>query len=266
MRIRTVIADDEPLARERMKRLASQDPDLHVVKECRNGKEVLESLQSDEIDLLLLDIQMPGMNAFEALAEMKLQRPPTIIFVTAHDRYAIKAFDFHAADYLLKPVEPTRFREAIKRVRAQAEIEAALLTQERFSSALSTLESLASAEPAQPTRFMVRSGSKELLVNVGEIAWIEAADYYVCLHVAEKKHMLRESIKNLEAQLDPKKFIRIHRSAIVNIDHVREIHREGRSEGWTLLANGDRVRMSTAGWQKLLSASSGTRRKTEVPG
>lgn len=123
-------------------------------------------------------------------------------------------------------------------------------------SVLTALESItASAAAGYVTRFVVHSGSKDLFVNVDEIGWIEAADYYVCLHVADKKHLLRESIKKLEGELDPGRFIRIHRSAIVNVNYVREIHREGRSEGWVLLSSGDRVRMSMAGWQKLLTAS-----------
>lgn len=257
MTIKTVVADDEPLARERLTRLISADPDLEVVQECRNGKEVLQVLLSREIDLLLLDIHMPGLGGFDVLREMGTRKLPMIMFVTAHDQYAVQAFEFHAVDYLLKPIEPVRFRNAIRQVKERIKMEAALVTQERFATALTTLESLTTAGSTLPARFVVRSGSKELFVPVSEIAWIEAADYYVCLHVTDKKHLLRESIKKLETQLDPRKFIRIHRSAIVNIDCVREIHREGRSEGWTLLANGDRVRMSAVGWQKLLAASRG---------
>jgi two-component system LytT family response regulator len=257
MTIRTVFADDEPLARDRMRHLISDDPDLDAVQECRNGKEVLQAVLAGEVDLLLLDIQMPGLSGFDALEKMGARRLPMIVFVTAHDSFATRAFDIHAVDYLLKPIEPARFQNAMQRVKERIKMEAALVTEERFASALNTLESLTTPQSAHLTRFVVRSGSKELFVSVRDVAWIEAADYYVCLHVADKKHLLRESIKNLETQLDPKKFIRIHRSAIVNIDYVREIHREGRAEGWTLLAGGDRVRMSTVGWHRLLAASRG---------
>jgi two-component system LytT family response regulator len=257
MTLKAVIADDEPLARERIKRMLSADPDFQIVQECRNGKEVLEVLLSREVDLLLLDIHMPGINGFDVVREMGVRKRPMIIFVTAYDSYAIQAFAVHALDYLLKPIEPARFQEAIKRVKQRKEMEAALVTQEKFTSALTALESLTIAEPVHPVRFVVRSGPKDIFVNVNEIAWIEAADYYVCLHAAGKKHLLRESIKHLETQLDAKKFIRIHRSAIVNIDYVREIHRDRRSEGWVLVANGEQVRMSTAGWQKLLAANGG---------
>jgi two-component system LytT family response regulator len=253
--VRTVIADDKPVARERVRRFLSEDPDLELVQECRNGKEVLHVLHTCEVDLVPLDIQMPGLNGFEVVKEMRPRRLPMIVFVTAHNNYAIQAFDIHAVDYLLKPIESVRFHEAIKRVKDRGRMELALATQDRFASALAVLESLANGDSVHPSRFVVRSGTKDLFVNVTDVTWFEAADYYVCLHVGEKEHLLRESIKALEGQLDPKKFIRAHRSAIVNIDFVREIHREGRSEGWILLSNGDRVRMSTLGWKKLLDAS-----------
>lgn len=255
MTIKAVVADDEPLARERIKRLVSADPELEVIQECRNGKEVLDTLLAREVDLLMLDIQMPGLNGFEVLKQMGARKLPLIVFVTAHDSYATKAFDIQAVDYLVKPVESVRFQDAMKRVKDRAHMQAALVAQEKLASVLSTLESIAAPGPAHPVRFVVRCGSKDLFVNVSDLDWIEAADYYACLHVADKKYLLRESIKKLEAELDPKKFIRIHRSAMVNIDRVREIHREGRSEGWVLIASGDRVRMSTGGWQKLLAAS-----------
>jgi two-component system, LytTR family, response regulator len=257
MTLNAVIADDEPLARERIKRLLSADPDFQIVRECRNGKEVLEVLLSREVDLLLLDIHMPGINGFDVVKQMGARKQPMIVFVTAYDSYAIQAFAVHALDYLLKPIEPARFQEAVQRVKQRKEMEAALVTQEKFASALTALGSLTVAEPIRPVRFVVRSGLKDIFINVNEIAWIEAADYYVCLHAAGKKHLLRESIKHMETQLDARKFIRIHRSAIVNIDFVREIHRDRRSEGWVLVANGEQVRMSTAGWQKLLAANSG---------
>jgi two-component system LytT family response regulator len=178
-----------------------------------------------------------------------------IVFVTAYDSYAIQAFEVNALDYLLKPIEPARLQDAIERARERAEMEAAVDTHEKFASALAAIESLGAGEPARPMRFVVRSGSKDLLIQANDVVWIEAADYYACLHVADKRHLLRESIKKLESQLDPGKFVRIHRSAIVNIDCVREIHREGQSEGWILAANGDRIRMSPTGWKKLLAAS-----------
>lgn len=257
MIIKTVIADDEPLARDRIRRLIAADRDFEVVEECRNGTEVLNVLLLREVDLLLLDIHMPGLSGFDVVRDIGARKLPMIVFVTAHDQYAISAFEVNAVDYLLKPIEAERFQDAIQRVKDRARMKASLETQERLASVLTALESItASAAPGYVTRFLIHAGSKDLFVNVDEIAWIEAADYYVSLHAAERKHLLRESIKKLETELDPGKFIRIHRSAIVNVNYVREIHREG-SDGWVLLSNGDRVRMSTAGWRKLLTASTG---------
>jgi two-component system LytT family response regulator len=242
MTIRTVIADDEPLARERLDALLRADPDFEIVQHCRNGREVVQALAAQPVDLLMLDIRMPGLDGFDAIRESSTQKLPMIVFVTAHDRFAVDAFGIHAVDYLLKPIELKRFREAMATVKRRARMEEALETHERYLA-----------------RVMVRSGLKDLFVNVGDIAWIEAADYYACLHVAEKQHLLRESIKSLESKLDPKRFARIHRSAIVNVEFVREIHREGRTEGWVLLANGDRPRMSAAGWRRLTSCFTASR-------
>jgi two-component system LytT family response regulator len=242
MTIRTVIADDEPLARERLDALLRADPDFQIVQHCRNGREVVQVLAAQPVDLLLLDIRMPGLDGFDAIRESRARKLPMIVFVTAYDRFAVDAFGVHAVDYLLKPIELTRFREAMAAVKKRARMEEALESRGRY------LE-----------RVMVRSGSKELALNVNEIAWIEAADYYACLHVAEKQHLLRESIKSLETKLDPKQFVRIHRSAIVNVAFVREIHREGRTDGWVLLANGGRPRMSAAGWRKLTASFTASR-------
>lgn len=255
MTIRVMVADDEPLARERIKHLLLADSDFQVVHECRNGAEVVKTLESADVDLLLLDIRMPGLNGLDVADRVARQhRMPMIVFVTAHDSYAIRAFDVNAVDYLLKPLEPKRFHESMTRVKERLSVSTAALTHEKLASVLTTLTSLKS-ECAYVTRVVVRSGAKDLFVNIQQISWIEAADYYVCLHVGDQKHLLRESIKHLETQLDPKQFIRVHRSAIVNIEFVQEIRREGRSEGWIQLSNGERVRLSAAGWQKLLAAS-----------
>ena len=242
MNIRTIIADDEPLARERLAALIGGDPDFEVVRHCRNGREVVETLGALPADLLLLDIRMPGLDGFDALRESRGRKLPMIVFVTAYDRFALDAFGVHAVDYLVKPVEVARFREAMAAVKQRIRMEEALDSRQRYLD-----------------RVMVRSGAADLCLRIEEIAWIEAADYYACLHVAEKQYMLRESIKSLEARLDPRKFVRIHRSAIVNVAYVREIHREGRAEGWVLLANGSRPRMSAAGWRKLTAAFSASR-------
>lgn len=255
MKLKALIADDEPLARERLAFLLEQDEEMEIAGECRNGKEVVAALKNQRVDVLFLDIQMPGQSGFEVIEQIGKARIPVTVFVTAHDQYAVKAFEVHALDYLTKPVEPERLQETLVRVKERIASQSALMTQEQLKSVLASIENGGSRKEEYLKRLVIHSGTKDLLVNVDEIEWIEAADYYSCLHVGTKSHMLRESIKQLANTLDPKKFVRIHRSVIVNISHVREILREGRSEGWVVMSGGHRLKMSKVGWQSLLSAS-----------
>ena len=255
--LRALIADDEPLARERLRFLLSEDREIEVAGECRNGREVIAALKENQYDVLFLDIQMPGMGGLEIMEEVGLEHMPVTVFVTAHNHYAVKAFEVHALDYLTKPVEPERLKAALFHVKERIASQAALMTQKQLKSMLAVLGGTTAASREFPKRLVVPNGSKDSFVNVDDIEWIEAADYYSCLHIGSKNLMLRESIKELANTLNPKQFVRVHRSAIVNIDHVREILREGRNEGWVLLANGQRLKMSKAGWQSLLAQSRG---------
>jgi two-component system, LytTR family, response regulator len=254
MKLKTLIADDEPLARERLRFLLSRDEDIEITGECRNGREVLAALKEKHIDVLFLDIQMPGKSGLDVIEQLGSTLMPVTIFVTAHDHYAVKAFEVHALDYLTKPVEPGRLQMALMRARERIASKAALMTQEQVKAVLATLEGAAKRQ-AYPKRLLVHNGTRDSFVNVDEIEWIEAADYYSCLHVGSKSYMLRETIKQLASSLNPEKFVRIHRSVIVNVEQVREIFREGRSEGSVSLANGQRLKMSKVGWQNLLNAS-----------
>ena len=252
MTLRTVIADDEPLARERLKLLLAADCDLEIVAECRNGSDAVTTLKTIPVNLLFLDIQMPGKDGFDVIEEIGLPNMPMTVFVTAHNEYAVDAFEMHALDYLVKPIEQKRLAEALSRVKKRIQLEEAFAAREEISSALRALRTAAGREQEPyPQRFLAKNGNTGCMISVGDIEWIEAADYYVCLHVGGKRHLLRESIRALEAKLNPNKFIRLHRSAIVNIDYVREIHRDGRAEGWVLLSTGERVRLNKTGWQKL---------------
>jgi two-component system, LytTR family, response regulator len=252
MRLRTLIADDEPLARERLKLLLASDPDLDIVAECRNGSEVVTLLKSTRPDLLFLDIQMPGKNGFEVIEEIGLAHMPITVFVTAHNEHAVEAFEVHALDYLVKPIERKRLKETMARVKERVQLQSAFAAREQISVAVEALRQVTGQSRA-PQRFLVRSGNTASMVSVNDVEWIEAADYYVCLHAAGKRHLLRESIRALETKLDPNKFIRLHRSAIVNIDHVREIHRDGRTEAWAVLSSGARVRLNRNGWRKFVA-------------
>jgi len=233
MRLKALIADDEPLARERLRFLLSSDDEIEIAGECRNGKEVVTALKQIDIDVLFLDIQMPGRGGFEVF----------------------DAFEVRALDYLTKPIEPERLQATLVRVKERIASNAALLTQEQLKSVLASLENGRAPRKDYPKRLLVHNGTKDHFVNVNDIEWIEAADYYSCLHVGTKSFMLRETIKQLANTLDPEKFVRVHRSIIVNVDQVREIVREGQSEGSIVLMNGQRLKMSKAGWQNLLAIS-----------
>jgi two-component system LytT family response regulator len=258
MKLQALIADDEPLARERLKFLLSSDDEIEIACECRNGREVVDALKAMRIDVLFLDIQMPGKNGLEALNQIGDQigsaQLPVTVFVTAHSEYALQAFEVQALDYLTKPIEPERLQASLFRVRQQLAARAALVTQEQLKTLLGSIQNGNPARSEYPARLLVPNGGKNSFINVQDIDWIEAADYYCCLHVGTRSLMLRESIKQLAETLDPNTFVRIHRSIIVNVKHVCEIFREGRSEGWVVLENGQRLRMSKPGWQSLLTA------------
>jgi two-component system LytT family response regulator len=254
MGLKTLIADDEPLARERLRFLLSGDEEIEIIGECRNGREVVAALKETRIDVLFLDIEMPGRGGFDVIEQVGARMPVTV-FVTAHNQYAVQAFEVCALDYLTKPVEAERLHATLIRVKERIASNAALSTQEQLKSMLASLENGSAIRKEYPKRLLVPNGTKDSFVNVDDIEWIEAADYYSCLHIGAKNLMLRETIKQLAATLDSRKFVRIHRSVIVNVDQVREILREGRSEGSVILANGHRLRMSKAGWQSLLAVS-----------
>jgi two-component system LytT family response regulator len=255
MTLKTMIADDEPLARERLKMLLAPDPDIDIVAECRNGSEVVKSLKAAKTDLLFLDIQMPGRDAFGVIEEIGPANMPITVFVTAHNEHAVGAFEANVLDYLVKPIERKRFEQTLARVKERVQLEKAFAAREHITSAVAALRQV-SPHSERPLRFLTRSGNTASVVSVNDIEWIEADDYYVCLHAGGKRHLLRESIRALETKLDPRKFIRLHRSAIVNLDHVREIHRDGQAEGWVLLSTGARVRLNRNGWRKLVGVTS----------
>jgi two-component system LytT family response regulator len=256
MRLKTVIVDDEPIAREGLRMLLMPDEEIEVVAECRNGREAVRLLRTQNIDLLFLDIRMPGKDGFEVLREVEPQRMPLVIFVTAYEDYAVQAFEICAVDYLVKAVNPDRLRSAVQRAKEKIKAQDALNSKDRLESVLRTLEMLEKPVSPYVQRFLARNGDSDTIISADDVSWIEAADYYACLHVGEKIHMIRESIKTLETRLDPHKFIRLHRSAIVNIGFVKELKRDGRSEGWAVLSTGERVRMNRTGWQRFVAVQS----------
>jgi two-component system LytT family response regulator len=251
MNLRTLIVDDELLARELLSLLLADQQDIQVIAQCKNGQEAIACLQSMPVDLLFLDVQMPKIDGFDVVEQVGLQHLPPTIFVTAYHEHAVRAFDVHAIDYLTKPVDPERLKLALTRVREKIAANTALMTQAQLTAMLDGLRSLAGDSKPYTSRFLVKDGEKEILLPVERIDWVEAAEYYSCLHVNGRGYMLRETIADLDNRLDPKKFVRIHRSSIVNLDRIREIHRDGQSEGTVVLTDGQKLRMSRAGRQKL---------------
>jgi len=239
MTIRTVVVDDEPLARQGVRELLAREPDVTVVAECGGGEDAIAAVERERPDLLLLDIQMPGADGFEVLARLGSPRP-VVVFVTAHDAFALEAFEAHAIDYLLKPVEPHRFHQAIERARAQ-------IAHDHGAQAAGRLEALLASLPRQrryPARLTVRDGPRVTFVPVDDIDWIEAAGNYARLHVGDTRHLLRQTMTALEQLLDPDRFVRIHRSSIVNVDRIREIQPWFKGDYLVLLADGTKLSLT----------------------
>lgn len=251
MILKTLIVDDEPLARDLLSLLLADHADVEVVAKCENGQKALSYIQSKPVDLIFLDVQMPEMGGFDMVEQVGLQCLPPTIFVTAFHEHAVRAFDVHAIDYLTKPVDAERLARSLERVREKIAAKAALLTQEQLSAVLSGLRSSEESKSYSP-RFLVKDGEKEILLPAEKIDWIEAAAYYCCLHTNGHRYMLRETITDLSDKLDPRQFVRIHRSSIVNLDHIREIYREGHADGSVVLMDGQKLRMSKVGRQKLI--------------
>jgi two-component system, LytTR family, response regulator len=248
-----MIVDDEPLALDLLRALLAEHDDVQVVAQCQDGQDAISYLREKPVDLLLLDVQMPEVSGFDLVERIGLQHLPPTIFVTAYHEHAVWAFDIPAVDYLTKPVNAERLATALARVRKKIAAETALLTQEQLGAVLRGLRS-GEESPSYTSRFLVKDGEREILVASEKIDWIEAADYYCCLHVGNRGYMLRESIGDLSENLDPRRFVRIHRSSIVNLDRIREIYRDGQSEGSIVLTTGATLRMSRSGRQKLMEA------------
>jgi two-component system LytT family response regulator len=245
MSVRTLIVDDEPLARERIRTLLAGEPDVVVVGECTNGREAVRALRGQPADLVFLDVQMPGRNAFEVIADVGPERMPAVVFVTAYDEYALRAFEVHAVDYLLKPFDAERFHEALRRARARVKDRDATGagTAAVDGSLLALLHQLA-GHPARADRLAVRSSGGIAFVGTDDVDYAEACGNYVRLHCGAARHLMRETMLALEARLDPRRFARIHRSTLVNLDRVKELHPLFHGDWELVLANGTRLTLT----------------------
>ena len=255
--IRTLVVDDEPLAREGLRVLLEQDEDVEVVGECRQGREAVEAIEEMEPDLVFLDVQMPELDGVAVLDELEIEELPVVVFVTAYDEYALRAFDVHALDYLLKPFDDERFEAALERAKAELERKRDAEFGEKLAALLA--ERGGGAEPDEgpddaDDRLMIRSAGRIQFVNAEEVDWVEAAGDYVRLHVGERSHLLRETMKNMEDRLDPDAYVRIHRSTLVKLDYVKEIHSSDAGSYEVVLRDGTRRSLSRSGRKRLEEA------------
>lgn len=228
--LRVAIVDDEPLARDAIRILLKNDREVRVVCEA-SGAEAAALIARTHPDLMFLDIQMPEVDGFALLDQIGPDTVPAIVFVTAFDRYALRAFEVHALDYLLKPFDDRRFTDALARAKERA----------RGKTPSGIAELLAER---RPKRLLIPARGKSIVVDTNQIDWVEAADYYVSLHEGKQTHLLRQTMDEIESQLDGQKFFRVHRSAIVNLDRVREVHPLFRGDCALVLADGTRLRLS----------------------
>ncbi len=239
MNVRTLIVDDEPLARERLRQLLQPQPGIELIGECSDGQQALAAIQQQKPDLVFLDIQMPELDGFQVLEAIPSPRP-AIVFVTAYDEFAVRAFEVHAVDYLLKPFNRDRFQLALTRAIEQVQHSSATAREERQAALLAELK----PPTVHPDRIAVKSGGRVALVKVAEIEWVQAGHNYVELHENTHTHLLRETLGALEKRLPPEKFVRISRSVIVNLDRVKELQPLFWGEYAVILQNGTRLTLS----------------------
>ncbi len=240
MKVRALIIDDESLARDRLRQLLRAHPEIEIAGECADGRAAVELIRQANPDVVFLDVQMPELDGFGVLEAIGDKPMPLIVFVTAHDKFALRAFEVHAVDYLLKPFDRERFEAALRHALEQLKNRADAAHSERQAALLADLKARAKA----PERVAVKSGGNIVWVALDEIDWIESADNYVELHVGPKSHLLRETLNALENRLPPEKFVRISRSAMVNPQRIKELHRMLYGGYEVLLQNGSRLTLS----------------------
>jgi two-component system, LytTR family, response regulator len=242
-KIRVLIVDDEPLARSNLLLLLRRDPDIEIVGEASSGARAITEIRGKAPDLVFLDVQMPECDGFDVLEGLGTDLPPTIVFVTAYAQYALRAFEAGALDYLLKPFDNARFEKTVSRVKDVFARQDGLVK--------------------KANRLAIKGSGQIMFVNISDIDWIEAADYYSCLHVGNRTHLLRRSMADLEAELDGSRFCRVHRSTIVNLERVAGLRLDGDGEHKVVLHDGTRLRLSRACRKELQSRLGvGTRENT----
>lgn len=240
MKLSALIVDDEPLARERLRQLLGRETDVDIAGECADGRAAVAAIRSQKPDLVFLDVQMPELDGFGVLQELESADMPVVIFVTAYDQFALKAFEVHAVDYLLKPFDSERFRTALQRARDRIRHQ----TAGHFNQHLSALLADVRPAPTKPDRLAIKSSGKVLLIKLDDIDWVESSDNYVKLHVGSETHLHRETMSAMEGLLPGQKFVRISRSTIVNLDKIKELQPMFHGEYSVILRNGTRLTLS----------------------
>jgi len=247
MNIRTLIVDDEPLAREWVRNGLQNEPDLEVIGECGDGFEAVKTIAAEKPDLVLLDVQMPGLDGFGVLASVDPDKLPAVVFVTAFDRYALKAFEAHAVDYLMKPFSGERLHQAVERARAAIDRSASKDLKSQLRALLDDIE----RERQYPEWLLIKKEDRSVFLRVEDIDWIESARNNVRLHVGKDVYVYHETTSGIEARLDPKHFFRIHRSTIVHIERIRDMHPWFNGDYAVTLKDGTRLTLSSTYRERL---------------
>jgi two-component system LytT family response regulator len=245
-KIRALIADDEALARRRLRQFLTEVPDVEVVGECEDGRKAVALIKSTAPDLLFLDVQMPLLDGFGVIREVGAGSVPAVIFVTAFDQFALRAFDAHALDYLLKPFGRERFMQAIGRARRQ-------IGDANVRVRLDALIGELSERPRYAARLAVKARGRTVFLQTDEIDWVGAADNYLELHAGPNSYVVRETLSQLQSKLDPQKFVRIHRSTLVNVERIKEMHPLFAGDQVVLLHDGTKLQVSRTHRQRLMS-------------
>lgn len=246
-KIRTMVVDDEPMARERLVGLLGQEADIELIGECADGSQAISAIRQQQPDLVFLDVQMPACDGFGVIKNVGPEQMPAVVFVTAYDEYALKAFEVHALDYLLKPFGRDRFQQTLQHARAYVERRRAGELGRRLMALVQDVK----PEPRRLDRLVVKSGGRVFFLRTDDIDWVEAAGNYVRLHLTGTSHLFRETMTNMEARLDGQRFVRIHRSRIVNVDRIKELQPWLNGEYVVVLNNGTRLTLSRGYREKL---------------
>ena len=260
-KLKTIIVDDEPLARRGLKLRLKEFGEIELVDECENGRSAIQAIVNHSPDLVFLDIQMPGIDGFDVIKRIQADSLPLIIFITAFDQYALDAFNVHAVDYLLKPIEDERLQQAISRAKERKFQQAALSEKAKLltlitelkakESTCSTLTPEPDKDSGYPEKISIKDSNEVALVKTHDIEWIDAAGDYMCIHSKGETHIMRTTMKQLETLLTPEKFQRVHRSTIVNLDRVVKVMTHMNGEFYLILDNGEKLKMSRSFKEKI---------------